>query len=68
MKFYELTDAITDKKVLINFEKVFRVSDHFVFKKGKKIPAILVEFVRQDDFVTVKETYETIKDIIERAQ
>ena len=68
MKFYELTDAITDKKVLINFDTVIRVSNHYVNKKGKKIPAILIEFVRENEYIVVQESYETIKYIIERAQ
>ena len=68
MVFIELTDASSAKKILVNFENVIRLSEHFVYKKGKKEPAILVEFVRENEYVVVQETYETIKDIIERAQ
>lgn len=63
MKFIELTDAITGAHILINLNIVFTIREG-----NQKIRArnVVIDF-GNDQYIHVKETYEEIKEIIERA-
>lgn len=66
MKFLQLTDAHLKKNVLVNLDNVLRIREHYLFAGSKKKSCTLIEFVRPDDYVCVQESYEDIKDIIEK--
>ncbi len=65
MKFIELTDYHSDKILLINLDKVYTIRNGHKSGFVKTKNAIL-DF-GNDQYIHVKETYEEIKEIIERA-
>lgn len=66
MKFIELTDVDKlDSKVLINMNKIVFVRANHRKGIGLK-PAAAIVYVENDEYIRVKETYEEIKEIIER--
>jgi len=66
MKFLQLTDAHLKKNVLVNLDNVLRIREHYLFAGYKKKSCTLIEFVRPEDYICVQESYETIKEIIEK--
>lgn len=66
MKFIELTDTNTNRKVLVNLDKVRSVRE--VSKtRFSRIKDTIIDF-GYDEYLLVEEEYDTIKEIIERMQ
>lgn len=66
MKFIELTDYHSDKILLINLDKVYTIRNGH--KSGiMKTNNVILDF-GNDQYIHVKETYEDIKEIIEKTQ
>ena len=64
MKFIELTDYHTNKKVMINLDKVFTIRNGH--KSGfMKTNNTIIDF-GDDQYIHVEEDYYIIKEIIER--
>jgi polyphosphate kinase len=66
MKFLELTNAYNKKKIMINLNNIIRISEGRIFRGASKVPCTLIETVRAEDYSFVEESYETIKEIIEK--
>lgn len=64
MKFIELTDFHSDKIILVNLDKVYTIRNGHKSGLVKTKNAIL-DF-GNDQYIHIKETYEDIKEIIER--
>jgi hypothetical protein len=64
MKFIELTDYHSEKTVLINFDNVYTIRNGY--KSGFiKTKNAIIDF-GNDQYIHVKETYEDIKELIEK--
>lgn len=64
MKFIEVTDSHSDKTILVNLDKVNTIRNGQKSGLVKTKNAIL-DF-GNDQYIHIKETYEDIKEIIER--
>ena len=66
MKFIELTDTNTNRKVLVNLDKVRSVGEGSK-TRFSRIKDTIIDF-GYDEYLLVEEEYETIKEIIEGMQ